>query len=69
MEMPQGSDMMMSPRALMRMVELSASPAGRRQRGDAIPARFTTWRKIPIWISWGNVVCAARDGHRITWSC
>jgi hypothetical protein len=78
MAMPRGRTMRMSPRASSRVAEPSAAvpePAsrpGRRRRGgsraEAIPARCTARRNVPLRMSWRSVSCAARARHRMAWS-
>jgi hypothetical protein len=68
----------MSPRAstqvLAHEAEMPAPPASPwrpRRAGfwvEAMPALCTTQCNIPFRMSWRNVVCAARDEHRIPWS-
>jgi hypothetical protein len=68
----------MSPRASTRVLapeaEMPTPPGspGRRLRVgswvEAMPAMCTTRRKMPFRMSRRNVVCTARDGHRIPWS-
>jgi hypothetical protein len=78
MVMLPGKARRMSPRAsawvLASKTEVPApraSPGRRRRVGfwvEAMPTLCTTLCKIPFRMSWRNVVCAARDGHRIPWS-
>jgi hypothetical protein len=78
MVMPPSKARRISPRASTRVLapeaEMPAPPVspGRWLRVgswvETMPALCTTRRKIPFRMSWCNVVCAARDGHRIPWS-